>query len=91
MDVDAAAGGNIQNPLGQDPAIGNHRDHIGLQLPQGIHIFIGAEILRLENGDVICKGNFLHRRKNHFHTPALGTVRLGINTHHLKSVGQDSF
>jgi len=34
------------------------------------------------------KGHFLHGRKLHFHTPALGTIRLGIYTHDLQIFSQ---
>ena len=91
MDVDAAEGGHIQYLLGQDAAIGHHGADIRLQLRQlGYRLFL-TEIFRLENRQVMLEGHFLHRRSHHFHTAALGTVRLGVNTHHFKSVRQDLF
>ena len=86
MDVDAAAGGNIQYPLGQDTAIGHNRNNVRLQISQCSHILVRAEILRLEHGDTRCQSDFLDGRKYHFHSPSLGAVRLGIDTDHLKAV-----
>ena len=89
MDIDAAAGGNVQHLLGQDPAIGYNCTDIWLQVPQLLHRFLLPEMFRLENGQVIGKGHFLYGRIDHLHAPALGTVRLGVDTDDFKTVGND--
>ena len=89
MDVDAAIGGNIQHLLRQDPSIGNHGADIRLQSPQLLHRFLLAEGLRLEHRDFMFQSDLFHRGIYHFHTPSLGTVRLGIHTHNIKAISQN--
>ena len=48
MDVDAAQGGDVQHPLGQNPAIGHHRAHIGPQGAQGLHRLVHNAVERLD-------------------------------------------
>ena len=91
MDIHIAQSGNVQHPLGQDPTVGHHGANVGLQIRQGLHIRILPEAFRLEHGDIVGDGNLLHRRKDHLHAPALGPVRLGIDTDNLKAVGNDFF
>ena len=62
-----------------------------MQLPKLLHGFILPEVLRLENRQMIRKGNFLDRRKRHLHAPVFGTIRLGIDTDHIETIRYDFF
>ena len=49
------------------------------------------EILRLEYGNPGSQGRLLHGRGRQLHAPALGPVRLGIDSYYLEAVCQDPF
>ena len=91
MDIDAAIGGDVQYALRQDPSVSHHSDGIGLEGTKLLHRFLLPEVFRLIHGDIMGKGHLLHRRKDHLHSSALGSVRLGVHTHHLTRSFQKLF
>ena len=91
MDVDAALAGDVQHRLGQDPSVGHHRADIRVQPAQLLHRFRIFKMLRLEHRNPMLQSQLLHRRGHHLHAPALGTVRLGVNAHHLEAILQNLF
>ena len=91
MNIDAAEGWHIQHLLGQNPAIRHHGAEIWPQCPQLLHDFLLPEGLRLKHGNPRFQSDLLRGRGRQLHAPALGAVRLGVNAHHVKAVGQDLF
>ena len=90
MNVDAAPGGNIQHCLGQNSAVGHHRNHIRLQSPQLLHPGRIPEAGGLVDRDPMGLGQLLHRGLGQLHPPVLGGIRLGIHRHHIKAPGEKS-
>ena len=90
VDVNAAKLGDIQHALRQNSAVGHNCHNIRLQIRKGLHSFFLFEILRLIHGNPGSQGNFLHRGEGHLHSPALGSVRLGIHRNNVRSVIQYS-
>ena len=91
MNVDAPKGGHVQHLLREDPAVSYHGADIRLQGPEGRHRLLLPEIFRLEDRDPRVQSHFLHRAGGQLHAPALGPVRLGIDSYHLEAVCQDPF
>ena len=62
MDVDAPHGGQVQDVVGQDAAVGGHHDELRvqlLQLGQGGPV---PELGGLEHGNAVLQRRLLHRR-----------------------------
>ena len=91
MDVDAAVFRHVQHLLGQNAPIGHHGADIRLQGAKRLHRSILPEIFRLKHGNSGGHGHILHRGRNQLHAPPLGTVRLGVDAHHVEAVGQYFF
>ena len=56
MDVDASLGGDVQHPLGQDSAVGHHRDHVG---GKAFQLFIKRAVF--ESLGLVDRQTLLHR------------------------------
>ena len=84
MDVNAPLGGQGQDVIGEDTAVGRHHDKLRVQLSEGGQGGPVPQLLRLIDRDTVGLGAFLYRGGLELVVvPAHRPVRLAEHAHHL--------
>ena len=79
MDVDRHQPGHVKDGLGQNHAIGGHKQHVGLIRGQLVHCGRILEGLGLVDGQVLFQGQGLNRAGMTLLAPAARPVGLRVN------------
>ena len=85
MDVDGAAGGQVQDGLRQDLPVGHDHEDFRPQLAQRRDLWLFADPPWLENADAVRLRHRLHGRGSHAAAPALLPIGLRHEGGHVVS------
>ena len=89
MDIDAAQGRDVQDPLGQELSIGHGDDQIRRKAPKLLHHGVVPEGGGLKDRQTVRLGQELDLGGDQLHAPVLGGVGLGVDADDLMLRLQD--
>ena len=78
VQIDVAEGRKLEHPLGNDAAVADDDDGVGLERAQlSAEFVIASNSVRLGDRKVQTQSGFFHRRRDQFEAASFWTIRLG--------------